>query len=140
MDIKKTVKELVDKYKTFDPFEIADQMGILVQKHPPGRIGGYYMIYSGIKCICINSDIDDSKLENTIMAHELGHAILHADTEFMFFKGTLFSESKYEKQANCFAAELLIPDSIIYDNPDLKKSQLAVLTGYTEKLLDYKRL
>lgn len=57
-----------------------------------------------------------------------------------FFKGTLFSESKYEKQANCFAAELLIPDSIIYDNPDLKKSQLAVLTGYTEKLLDYKRL
>ena len=131
MDIKKTVKELVDRYQTFDPFEIADQMGILVQKHP---------LYSGIKCICINSDIDDSKLENTIMAHELGHAILHADTEFMFFKGTLFSESKYEKQANCFAAELLIPDSIIYDNPDLKKSQLAVLTGYTEKLLDYKRL
>ena len=85
MDIKKTVKELVDKYKTFDPFEIADQMGILVQKHPLGRIGGYYMIYSGIKCICINSDIDDSKLENTIMAHELGHAILHDDTEFMFF-------------------------------------------------------
>lgn len=98
------------------------------------------MVYSGVKCICINSDIDDPKLEDTIMAHELGHAILHTETEFMFFEGTLFNESKYERQANCFAAELLIPDSVIYEHPSMEKSQLAVLTGYTEKLLDYKRL
>lgn len=140
MDIKKTVKKLVDKYKTNNPFEIADQMGILVQKHPLGKIGGYYMIYSGIKCICINSDIDDLKMENTIMAHELGHAILHTDTEFMFFENTLFIESKYERQANCFAAELLVPDNIILENPGLTKQQIAMLTGYDENLISFKRL
>ena len=40
MKIKKIVEELVDKYKTRNPYEIAEELGILVQKNPLGKIHG----------------------------------------------------------------------------------------------------
>ena len=57
----------------------------------------------------------------------------------MFFGGTLFNLAKPEKEANIFAAELLISDKIIVENPGLNKEQLASLTGYKEKLFDFKQ-
>lgn len=59
MKIKKTVEQLVNQYNTRDPLEIADRMGISVTRDPLGDIQGYYLLYSGIKCICINSEIDN---------------------------------------------------------------------------------
>lgn len=140
MRIKKTVKELVNRYNTRNPYDIADQMGVLVQKNHLGKIRGYYVLYSGIKCICINSSIDDIHTEYTVMAHELGHAVMHEEERCMFFENTFFDKNKYEVQANRFAAELLIPDSIIYENPGMTKSQIARLTGYDERLIGFKKL
>ena len=48
--------------------------------------------------------------------------------------------SKIELEANQFAAELLIPDELIYDNPGMTKSQIAHLAGYDEKIMDFKRI
>ena len=47
---------------------------------------------------------------------------------------------KYENEANTFAAELLIPDSIILDNPGMTKNQIARIMGYEEKILDFKTI
>lgn len=33
---------------------------------------------------------------------------------------------------------LLIPDSLIYKNPDMTKKQIARLAGYSEKIMYYK--
>lgn len=140
MRIKRTVEKLVNQYKTRNPYEIADRMGILVQKNPLGGIRGYYLLYSGIKCICINSEIKDIHTEYTVMAHELGHSVMHEEERCMFFENTFYDKNKYEVQANRFAAELLIPDSIIYDNPGLTKFQLSQLTGYDERLINFKKL
>ena len=54
-------------------------------------------------------------MQRVVCAHELGHAMLHprANTPFMR-KNTLFSVDRMEKQANTFAAELLIPDDALY--------------------------
>jgi Zn-dependent peptidase ImmA (M78 family) len=140
MRIKKTVKELVNRYNTRNPYDIADQIGILVQKSHLGKIRGYYLLYAGIKCICINSSIDDIHTEYTIMAHELGHAVMHEEERCMFFENTFYDKNKYEVQANRFAAELLIPDSIIYDNPGMTRTQLSRLTGYDERLISFKKI
>ena len=47
-------------------------------------------------------------------------------------------QSKYEREADTFAMELLVPDSVIFEHPDLTISQLARLTGYAEELLKNK--
>lgn len=140
MKIKKIVEVLVDKYKTRNPYEIAEELGILVQKNPLGKIHGYYLFYSGIKCICVNSEIQDLEKEYMVAAHELGHAVMHEEERCMFFEHTIYDKDKYEVQANKFAAELLIPDSIIYDNPGMTKLQIARINGYSEQLIGLKKI
>ena len=71
------------------------------------------------------------------MAHELGHAILHPKDNCYFIRNkTLLLNSKNEVQANQFAAELLIPDSLIEEHKDLSIEQFSRLTGYNEKLIE----
>lgn len=76
-----------------------------------------------------------------VMAHELAHAIMHRKENCYFIRNrTFLSTAQIEKEANTFAAELLIPDSIIFDNPGYTKSQIARLVGYNEKLMEFKKL
>ena len=48
--------------------------------------------------------------------------------------------SKIEIEANTFAAELLIPDELIFEHPDMPADQLARLAGYNEKVLNFKKI
>lgn len=140
MKIKKIVKELVDFYQTRDPFEIAEKMGILVTKDNLGDIQGYYILYSGIKCICINNQISSFNKQKIIMAHELGHSVMHEQERFMFYPNTLFSVDKTEIEANRFAAELLISDDEILKHPGISKHKISMILGYNEKLIEYKKI
>ena len=45
-----------------------------------------------------------------------------------------------EIEANTFAAELLIPDDLIYENPGLSKAQIARIAGYDEKIMEFKKI
>lgn len=47
--------------------------------------------------------------------------------------------SKIEIEANTFAAELLIPDEMIIENPGLAKAQIACLAGYDERIMEFKK-
>lgn len=92
------------------------------------------------KCVFLNEDLSDSDMQ-LVMAHELAHSILHRKTNCYFIRNkTLMLTSKIELEANQFAAELLIPDELIYDNPGMTKSQIAHLAGYDEKIMDFKRI
>lgn len=76
-----------------------------------------------------------------VMAHELGHAILHRRENCYFIRSkTFLSTAKIENEANTFAAELLIPDSLILENPGYTKSQLARLAGYNEMIMEFKKI
>ena len=53
----------------------------------------------------------DTDMFRVVAAHELGHAFLHRTKECAFIKNhTLLLTSWVEREANMFAAELLIPD------------------------------
>lgn len=119
MWLKAKVQELVNKHKTFNPFEIASQKNIYVIKWDlHEQINGYYKYDRRNRYIVINCNLDDD-FQRVVCAHELGHAILHTrvNTPFMQ-KNTLLSVNKIEREANRFAAELLIPDDcfIEYNN------------------------
>ncbi|SQB33961.1 ImmA/IrrE family metallo-endopeptidase [Clostridium cochlearium] len=113
--IHKSVEFLVKKHKTNNPFEIASAENIIVIEEPLGSINGYYNKFVRQKMIHVNSDLSYSKQLFTC-GHELGHAIHHpnANTPFLM-NNTFYSINKLERQANMFAAQLLIPaDIFIY--------------------------
>lgn len=107
MDIKKLVCKLIKKYDTSDPFEIAEQLGIVVIFEPLGSIHGYYSRSHRTKVIHINENLPCEKQLIT-GAHELGHAILHPGENTAFLKSsTYFPTSKIEQEANEFMLALL---------------------------------
>ena len=71
--MKKVVLELINEHQSRDPFEIADNLGIIVLFEQLGTINGYYNTAFRQKFIHINCDLPDYRMKFTA-AHELGHA------------------------------------------------------------------
>ena len=111
--IKENVTKLTNKYKTNNPFQLAEYLNMNVIEKPLGTIRGFYQYYRKNKFIYINSDLD-KKLKRVVCAHELGHAILHPKHNAVFLTfNTHCVKGKFEQQANQFAIELLLPDNIL---------------------------
>lgn len=135
MDVRNIVERTVQKYQTRSPYELADCLDIKISKCELGSIRGYYLKKYRIKQIVLNCDLDNVD-EEFVLAHEIGHSILHPDCNTPFLlENTYISKNKYECEANKFAVELLIPDEIFHDNPEYTLEQLSRLTGYNEKLI-----
>ncbi len=129
MDIKKLVTKIIKKYKTNNPFELAEALGIEVLYENLGSINGYYTKMLRSKYIHVNYNLNESRQRYTV-AHELGHAILHPNANTPFLReNTLFSVDKLERQANAFAVELLMPDNVISQYEGYTVHNIASLVG-----------
>ena len=139
-DIKKIALHLIKKYNTQNPFKIADALKIEYIIGPMGHYNGCYLYLKKHRCIFLNDELSENE-KSFVMAHELGHAILHRTENCYFIRNkTFLSTAWIEREANTFAAELLIPDSLIYENPGFTKKQLVRLAGYNEKIMDFKTI
>lgn len=139
-DIKDIVNQIVKKYKTHDPYELCDYMNVLLQIGDLGEALGCYLLIKRQKCILLNEKILRTPLEKVVLSHELGHSKMHWKNDCYFYGSTLFSKSKEENEANSFAAELLVPDDLIYEHPGMTKNQIARILGYDERILEFKKL
>lgn len=136
-DIKRTVSHYRKKFNTNDPFVIADQLGILYQIGAL-KYEGCYMFLKNHRYIFLNEDLPPHE-QKLVMAHELGHAILHRKENCYFIRNkTLLLNSKNEIEANKFAVELLLPDEILneYIESGYTIEQVARITGYYQKLIE----
>ena len=88
------------------------------------------MFLKNHKCVFLNEDLEEHE-RTLVMAHELAHSIMHRKENLL--------TSKIEIEANTFAAELLIPDEMIMENPGLTKAQIACLAGYDERIMEFKK-
>jgi len=132
---KIATKRLIKKYHTNCPFQIAREMGVVILFEKLGNTLGYFNKYKRIKIIHINQEISEAEQQFTC-AHELGHSILHPVVNTPFLKrNTLFSISKIEREANEFAVELLLPDSLLSEYEDLSLSQIAATCGIPPELI-----
>ncbi|MBP3854897.1 MAG: ImmA/IrrE family metallo-endopeptidase [Ruminiclostridium sp.] len=111
--IHKLVKKLVRENRTNDPFSLARGLGIDVDFAGLGELKGFYIVYKTGRYIVLNNYLDEH-LARIVLAHEIGHDVLHRDIamngglgENSFFDMT----AKPEREANIFAAELLISDN-----------------------------
>lgn len=139
-DAKRTAVELIEKYHTNEPFELAEQLGVYTQVGPLGKIFGCCLTIAGQRFIYINSDLD-TPTQKMVAAHELGHAVMHREDYFFFnWMNDTTYRSRAEIEAHTFAAELLVPDSVVLEHPGFTLNQLSALTGYAEEFLKFKRV
>lgn len=66
----------------------------------------YQRNYFNGEIVFIRDDLD-YQYEKFVLAHELGHALLHTETYTAAFNKDLLNKGKFEKQANYFALSLL---------------------------------
>lgn len=120
---------------TNDPFVISSALNIEIFPCSLGKISGYYKYLKRHKCIYINCDLDGI-FQKVVMAHELGHAVLHPKENCAFMsRHTLLLTSKIERQANLFAAYLLVTDDLLQEYRDFTIEQLCNGTGYPMELI-----
>lgn len=109
-DIKDFVKKIVHKYGTNDPYILCSLLGILVRQIDLVNVRGIYQNELRKKIIHINCTLKPY-VKRRVLAHELGHALLHKKINTVFLDTcTCLSTDKIEVEANIFAAELLIGD------------------------------
>ncbi|CAM3116168.1 ImmA/IrrE family metallo-endopeptidase [Streptobacillus felis] len=104
--IKDIVNEMVETYRTNDPYIIAKKANIEVLYRDLGNIKGFFKKIGDRKFIAINEELSEF-MEKMVLSHELGHAFLHGDDAIEFKENFINASSYLEKEANTFAAYLL---------------------------------
>ena len=140
MTIKQKANSMARKYNSRNPLEIIKNLNVILVYYPLKDVRGFYQFFQRNNIIYIDDNLPENE-QIVVCAHELGHMLLHKNSNALFMDTrTHFVTTKYENEANTFAAELLIPDEIIVENPDMTKSQIAHLVGYNEKIMNFKTL
>ena len=107
-NIKVRVKNLVNKYRTGDSRQLADDLGITIVRLPlPDDIRGFLVNVLRRKYIVLNDDLCYAA-EKVTVCHELGHARLHAGYGYHLHPDrTVYVSNHLEREANEYAAHLL---------------------------------
>ena len=121
-----------------DPVKIAEYANIRIAILPLGEIAGNYKLVKRKRWIFVNDNIPtDSPMFKVVVAHELGHALLHRKENCAFIKNkTLLLTSGIEREANQFAAHLLISDDMLQNYSVCTQSQFCDCTGYPKELIE----
>jgi len=110
------VQLLRERFHTSHPETLAAELGIDIQHHALGSLKGYYLVDRKRRFIVLNNNLNEG-MRQLVCAHELGHDRLHQELAgfTVWHEWNLFNpRSKAEREANLFAAELLIPDLEIH--------------------------
>ncbi len=141
MDIKRRVKNLEKKYGTRNPYKLCEFLNIEVIYMDLGNLKGIFKKVITNNFIVINENLDEF-CQKVVLAHELGHAILHNSKDIQTLKDyDLFPKysNRLEVEANTFAAELLIDDD--FDNDEyIENPSIDIRILEQLKELKYKEL
>lgn len=129
---EKIVDNLVKKHKTSNPFELCELLNVDVRYQNLGSIRGMYRCSKRNKFITLNSSLGLSSMEyKVVCAHELGHLLMHSDENRIMMDRAIHSgiykPSRYENEANRFAAYLLMRE---YGIPSCNIAELSRHTGF----------
>ncbi len=112
--IEKIASNLFKKYGTASPFELCEYLGIeVIYQDLPEYVRGFFVKILKKFVVVINNNVDEEE-ERIVCAHELGHIMLHSETNSISLNSrTYLCVSKYEREADLFAVNLLLQDEIL---------------------------
>ncbi len=112
--ILEAADELNDKFRGRNIYETAENSGAKVWFRPLGQLKGFYVFENGRRYIVVNNQLNE-QMRRLVCAHELGHDILHRELSVGGIReSTMFlSNNKTEREANLFAAEMLLSDKAV---------------------------
>ncbi len=124
MNIKLRVLNLITKYRTKNPFKLANSLGVQVRFEDLGEVRGLFKKILRRRYIFINSKLSEFD-QRIVCCHELGHAILHSSNDYQFLidNTRILRRSKLEDEANLFASYLLFPDDEIIEEFEFKETE-----------------
>ena len=113
MNIEYKVKELIKKYNTSNVKELVDHLDISIeyQNFKAKTLDSRLMIVDSKGYIFVRSDLDCA-YENFLIAHELGHYVLHHDENISFNFLRRVYKTRLEREANEFAIRLLMYEEL----------------------------
>ena len=119
-EIYSFVQKLKKKFRTDNPFEIAEACNINVKHRSFNDLKGMYTVIQRYPYIFLSDNLDEH-MEKVVLFHELGHHFLHRHHAVSTFKenGLYDMSSKLEIEANIFAANFIISDEDIMENVSL---------------------
>jgi len=126
MNINSKIETLFYEFKTSNVKEIADHLDISIQyqdfkaKTLDSRLmivdsKGYIFVRSGLDCA----------YENFLIAHELGHYVLHYDENISFNFLRRVYKTRLEREANEFAIRLLMCEEL-HNIKDIENTEFIV--------------
>lgn len=135
LDAKQHIDKLYKKHHTLNPYELADAMGIIIHRMYLGKTRGLCYCTRQIKQIFLSNELTDW-IERFVLAHELGHLIIHPNYNAPFLQSTFFSTDKYEIEANKFAVELIIPDVELMEHWEYSIDEFAMFYGLPREIME----
>lgn len=134
-------ERVLNEFGGKDIFETAENSGARVWFRNLGGLKGFYICENGLRYIVINEELDDIT-KAVVCAHELGHDTLHRElSEGGIRENTLLlSNNKTEREANLFAAAVLISDEEILEEANMRfdAESLSKSMGFPRELVLYK--
>lgn len=138
MDTKRLANSLARKYGTRDPFRIADALGYTIIYTPLVGVRGFYQFLKRCHIIYLDSALDE-ETARFVCAHELGHSLLHRGYNRIFMDTRTFVvTSRYETEADRFAADLIYDDYDLQAFLELSLPTAAASLGLSEPLAAYR--
>lgn len=137
--IKQIVEGMIEFYETRDIYELLERLEIVLikKKLASGEKGRFLRNVFNDEYIYVSETLSEYE-EKMIIAHELGHLILHTDLSTSYYtENHLLNKDQIEVQANKFAAELLIPDDIKISE-GITTKELACYLEVSEELVKLK--
>lgn len=113
MNVENKLNDLLNEFKTSNVKEIADHLDISIQyqNFKAKTLDSRLMIVDSKGYIFVRSDLDCA-YENFLIAHELGHYVLHFDKDISFNFLRRVYKTRLEREANEFAYRLLLNDEL----------------------------
>ena len=126
--------------QTNDPFRIADALGYIVLRVPLSGVRGFHQFTQRSHIIYVAAALEEPEAR-FVCAHELGHAMLHRGCNRIFLdSATLFVTSRFEREADEWAADLLLPDADLHEAILCRYTvpQIAAMYGLSPALVEYR--